>query len=433
MSEDGKLPPRGRFARFRKLATLSAGLGADVLAKGVKRLAGADPSGLSKNAAERIVATLGDLKGVAMKLGQVASMDSDLLAPEVRAILARLQNQAPAMPYERVAEVVESELGQRPEALFDSFDREPMAAASLGQVHRARWKGRELAVKVQYPGIGEALTSDLENLGVLFNTLSKTSRALDGRAYYQEIRHEMSLEVDYRREAAMCRAYAEAAKQLPELKVPDVVDERTSERVLTLELLPGRTLKDFVAADPSEPERFRVARLLIRAIYGPFLLGGEMHADPHPGNFVVMPDGRLGVLDFGSVKRFSPVFIEEHRRMFLKALSQEPFDVLEVCRAVGFSIELPDDEARALIREVLHIAGRPMRADIYDYKRCTIVRDTKALFRQHPAAFLKIRPPAEAVMFFRSTGGLSQNLRLLGARGDFRSVYRELGELAKAA
>ncbi|MHB8877282.1 MAG: ABC1 kinase family protein [Myxococcaceae bacterium] len=435
MPHDPKLPSRGRFTRLRKLATLSAQLSTGVLTRGVKRLAGGEGSMLSKGAAERLVATLGDLKGAAMKFGQMASMDPELVSPEVRAVLSRLQNQAPSMGSATVRTVIEAELGAPPEALFASFSAEPLAAASLGQVHRATlFDGREVAVKVQYPGIGEALTSDFENMGALVSTFSRTSKLLDGRAYFQELRDEMLLEVDYRREAALARAYAAASSRLPELKVPEVIDERTSGRVLTLELLPGPTLRDLLTrvgeGGVSNEERFRVSRLLVRSIYGPFLTSGEMHADPHPGNFIVMPDGRLGVLDFGSVKRFSPAFTEAARALLLGAVQRGDFDALLLMRKVGFSIELPDDEARPLLREVLHLAGRPLRSEEYDYSRCEITRDLKRLFRGNAGKFLKLRPPAEAVMFFRSVGGLSQNLRMLGARGDFRKVYAELAALA---
>jgi predicted unusual protein kinase regulating ubiquinone biosynthesis (AarF/ABC1/UbiB family) len=433
VADDSRLPPSGRFRRLAKLAALSAQLGTDVLARGVKRLAGGDSTLLSKGTAEKLVATLGDLKGAAMKIGQAASMDSDLLTPEVRTILARLQNQAPAMPYEAVSRMVIEELGRPPEEAFQRFEREPMAAASLGQVHRAvLHDGREVAVKVQYPGIAAALTSDLDNLGAVVRALSSTTRALDGRAYFQELRDEMMMEVDYRREASLCRGFADAARPMPELKIPDVVDSHTAQRVLTLELIPGKTLKDFIASEPSAPERFRVSRLLIHAIYGPFFLAGEVHSDPHPGNFIILTDGRLGLVDFGSVKRFSPTFVAANVRMFLQSLHGERPDVLALSREVGVTFDLPAAEAETLLRELLHIVGKPLRQLDYDYGNDGTVRELRAHFARHATRFLKIRPPTEAVMFFRALGGLSQNLRLLRGRGNFRAAYLELEELIAA-
>lgn len=427
---DDTLPTQGRFTRFRKLAGLSAQISADVLKSGAKRLAGQEPEFLSKAAAEKLVSTLGELKGAAMKLGQAVSMDTELLSPEVRQVIARLQNEAPPMPWEVVARVLREELGDAPEALFREFEPRPLAAASLGQVHRAvLHDGREVAVKVQYPGIAETLTGDMDNLGLVVKTVSKASRLTDGTAYFQELREEMLLETDYLREAALCTSFARGATRLPDLKVPEVVTERTTRRVLTLELLRGRPLKDWVVSGPSAEERFRVARQLILAIYGPFFLSGELQADPHPGNFMVLEDGRLGVLDFGSIKRFSPRFVDANRRMFLHAVRLESMDVMGLSREVGFTSELPDAEAAPLIQEVLHIAGRPMRTTPYDYATCQIPRDMKLHFARNAARFLKIRPPAEAVMFFRSTGGLAQNLKLIGARGDFRGVFLEVASL----
>ncbi|MDY7225849.1 ABC1 kinase family protein [Hyalangium rubrum] len=427
---DDKLPPQGRFQRFRKLAGLSAQLGADVLKSGAKRLAGQESELLTKGMADKLVATLGDLKGAAMKFGQAISMDPDLLTPEVRQVLARLQNQAPAMGYDTVARVIRQELGAAPEALFREFDREPLAAASLGQVHRAVLEdGRPVAVKVQYPGVADSLHGDLDNLGMVVKTVSKTSKVMDGTAYFSEMREELLLELDYRREARLCQGFVQSAARFSDLKVPEVVSERSSERVLTLELLEGQTLKDWVVGEPSPEERFRVSRQLIRAIYGPFLCAGEIHADPHPGNFMVMKDGRLGLLDFGSIKRFSERFVDANRRMFLGAMKLESMDILGLSREVGFHVELPDSEAEALIREILHIAGRPMRSPDYDFATCEISRDMKQHFAKNAVRFLKIRPPPEAVMFFRSTGGLAQNLRLIGAQGDFRGVYLEVANL----
>jgi predicted unusual protein kinase regulating ubiquinone biosynthesis (AarF/ABC1/UbiB family) len=429
---DDTLPPQGRFTRMRKLAGLSMQVGSEVLKSGAKRLAGGTPELLGKGAAEALVSTLGEMKGAAMKLGQALSMDPDLLTPEVRQVLARLQNQAPAMSHAQVSRVVREELGAPPEEAFREFSREPLAAASLGQVHRAvLHDGRAVAVKVQYPGIADSMAHDLQNVGMVVKTVSLASKLMDGSAYFQEFRDELLLELDYRREATLARGFARAVAPLKDLYVPEVVSSHSTGRVLTLELLEGLTLKDWVVTGAPNEERFRVARQLIRATYGPFFGAGEIHADPHPGNFMVMPDGRLGLLDFGSIKRFSPRFVNANQRMFLHALRMESMDVLGLSREVGFTTDLPDAEAAELIREVLHIAGRPMRQTPYDYATCEIPRDLRNHFARNAPRFLRIKPPAEAVMFFRATGGLAQNVRLIAARGDFRGVFLEVAELLK--
>jgi len=427
MAKEPDGPPSSRLTRLRKLAGLGAQLGSDAIARGVKRLAGSDSSAIGKGTAEKLVETLGDLKGAAMKLGQVASMDPDLFPPEVRAVLARLQNEAPPMSFDRVAAVLEEELGGSPEELFAEFSREPMAAASLGQVHRARLRdGRDVVVKVQYPGIDQALRSDIDNLGLVVKTMARAHRALDGRQYFHELAEELAHELDYSREGRLAREFARASAGLPDIVVPEIIDERTSTRVLTMQHIPGQTLRTFLTSHPDNAERLRVSGLLIRAIHGAFLVDGTVHADPHPGNFMVMPDGRLGVLDFGSVKRFSREFFEGHRDVFRIVLEQKPIDSLALVRRVGFTVDLPDDEARALLGELLHIAGRALRTDDYDYAHDTMAPDSRKLVAGHAAQFLKIRPPAEGVMFVRAFGGLQQNLRLLGARGDFRPFYRSL-------
>ena len=424
-----KDPPKGRFERFRKLATLSAQIGSDVVKSGVKRFAGSETELLGKITAERLVATLGDLKGAAMKIGQAASMDPDLFSPDVQKILSRLQNQAPAMSYARVEETIEAELGAKPLALFRTFDETPTAAASLGQVHRATLEdGREVVVKIQYPGMEQALKSDLNNLGALVKAVSLTSKSLDGRTYYKEIARELTAELDYEREARLAEEFRVACVPFPDLKVPDVVLSRTSLRVLTLEFLPGITLKDFLQSEPSDDARFKVSRLLIRAINGPFLMDGVAHADPHPGNFMVMPDGRLGIMDFGSIKRFSPAFVAAHRGTFRAVVTGEHIDVLKLVRSVGFEVALPDAEAVLVLDQILHIAGRALRTDSYDYAQCKIAIDMRNYFASNAPKLLRLRPPPEAILFFRSFGGLAQNLRALAAKGDFRAVYVELAD-----
>ncbi|MBS2026973.1 MAG: AarF/ABC1/UbiB kinase family protein [Deltaproteobacteria bacterium] len=420
-------PPSGRLARLGKLASLSAKVSTGLAARAAARVIGKNPDELERQATERVVATLGELKGAAMKLGQALSMDPDALPPELRAVIARLQNQAPPVAYEEIATVIEAELGGPPEARFAEFDHTPLAAASLGQVHRARLQdGREVAVKVQYPGIVDAIESDFANLGVIVNAVGKTSPTFDGREYYEEFRREIALETDYEREALHARQYRGWVSRFPDLVVPEVIDSHSGKRVLTLELVRGVTLGQFVTTSADDAARLRVSSQLIRAIYGPFLLAGEIHADPHPGNFLVTDDGKLAILDFGSVKAFSPSFVDACRRYFRANLEGPPIDVLEAVRAAGFRVELPDALARDVLGEVQAIAGRPVRTGSYDYGADTANKDMRALVARRGKDVLRIRPPAEGVMFARAIGGCAQNLRALAARGDFRAVFEGL-------
>lgn len=430
MADDDNKLSTGRFARLAKLATMSAKLSTDVVARGVKRLANRDSedSILGAGAAEKLVATLGDLKGLAMKIGQQVSMDPDLLTPEVRAVVARLQNQAPPMPYPTVRRVVTEQLGAAPEALYSFFDEEPMASASLGQVHRAVTKsGTDVAVKVQYPDIAKALKADLDNLSTMVSVVATSTRMVQGKEYYAELRESMLDELDYRQEAARAKQFAHAAACVPDVKVPVVFDELTAEKVLTLELLRGITLKDFLhhREEATPDEKFRAARLLIRAIWAPFVVHGVIHADPHPGNYMLLEDGRIGVLDFGAVKQLSDAWVKVNRELYDAVVHDRPVDVIRLSLESNFQFDDPE-VARGFVQGVIDIATRPARTRDFDFTKASINRDMRNHFLKNAARLGSMKPPKEAVQFFRAIGGLSQNLENLGARGDFRGVYEEL-------
>ncbi len=429
MSDDDHKLSTGRFARLAKLAKLSARLSTDVVSRGVKRLRGKDDeSMLGESAAEKLVATLGDLKGLAMKIGQQVSMDPDLLTPEVRAVVARLQNQAPPMPYAQVREVIEGQLGKPPDQAYAQFDEQPLASASLGQVHRAvTHEGDVVAVKVQYPDIANALKADLDNLGAMVSVVASTTRMLQGKAYYAELRESMMEELDYRLEAKRALQFAQAAAPLSEVRVPRTFEALTSEKVLTLELLPGPTLKEFLAHldRHSNEERFKASRLIMRAVWGPLLLNGTIHSDPHPGNFLLLPDGKVGVLDFGAIKQMSGAWLDVNRRLFTHVVKGEPFDEIQLSIDSGFEF---DDvvTARQFVQTVIEIATRPPRSRDFDFARSYLSRDMRNHFMKNATRLGSIRPPKESVNFYRAIGGLSQNLENLGARGDFKAVYEEM-------
>jgi predicted unusual protein kinase regulating ubiquinone biosynthesis (AarF/ABC1/UbiB family) len=431
-ADDDQGPDTGRFKRLTRLAGLGARLSTGVMARGVKRIGGGQEALIGKEEAQALVVTLGEMKGLAMKVGQMVSMNPELLSPEIRAVVSKLQNQAPPMPWATVKRVVEEELHGPPEKLYRSFDEVALASASLGQVHRAvTHDGLEVAVKVQYPEIRQALKADLSNMNVLVKVLSTSTGLSEGKGYFDEVRHHLENELDYRKEAALAKAYARAAAPLPDVVVPKVVDALTSERVLTLELLHGQHLRDFLHTEPFPPNeaRFAAARLLIRAIWGPFLTTGLMHADPHPGNFLLLPGGKLGVLDYGSTVQLSPAMREVNHRLFHAVALGEPYDPVALSRECGFRIEGKDEVVRPFIHTVIHHATQHVRSRDFDFHGITPLADVKWHFARNARAMYQVMPPREAMMFFRAQGGLMMNLQSLAARGDYAQVHLELAAL----
>jgi predicted unusual protein kinase regulating ubiquinone biosynthesis (AarF/ABC1/UbiB family) len=437
MSDDDHVPS-GRLRRLSRLAYLTARTTGDLLAAQARRkLSGADlPHDDFRKAGERILATLGELKGAALKLGQALAMDPDALPEEARKVVARLLTQAPQrMEFAQVREVIRAELGAPPEELFAELDQKPMAAASLGQVHAARLHdGREVVVKVQYPGVDKALESDLRNAAVLVRGFALTGEALDGRPYYDEMRRSLMRELDYVEEAAQAEGYRNAAARYPDLVVPEVVRERSSKRVLCLTRVRGQLLIDFIESHASDGERFRVARLMVLAIWGPFYAARLVHADPHPGNFLVMPDGRLGVLDFGATKLLSEPFASVYRHFLDEnAAGRAHPDVGPMLKKAGFRF-LGDDEEEAFgfCQKMADIVQRPILSEEFDFGNDGLVADVRRVFAGEPKLALSIKPPPEALLFYRSAAGLAQDLRLLKARGPFRAVLKEIADRGRA-
>lgn len=436
MADDDHVPS-GRLRRLSRLAYLTARTTGDLLAAQARRkMSGADlPHDDFRKAGERILATLGELKGAALKLGQALAMDPDALPEEARSVVARLLSQAPQrMEAAQVREAIQTGLGAPPEELFAEFAQEPLAAASLGQVHAARLDdGREVVVKVQYPGVDKALQNDLSNAAVLVRGFALTGKTLDGRPYYDELRASLLRELDYREEALQADAYREAARGYPELVVPEVVLERSSGKVLCLTRLRGQPLLDFIEAKASAEERFRVARLLLLAIWGPFYATRLIHADPHPGNFLVMPDGRLGVLDFGATKLLSDRFAGVYRAFLEENASGRAHpDVGPMLKKAGFRF-LGDDEEDAFefCQKLADVVQRPILEEEFDFGDEGLVTEVRRIFRSEPRLALSIKPPPEALLFYRSAAGLAQDLRLLRARGPIRAVLAEIAARGK--
>ncbi len=310
--------PRRAVTRTVKLAALPAGLaGRTVL--GIGKRVGGRPAELvaqeiQQRTAEQIFRVLGELKGGALKVGQALSIFEAALPPELagpyRATLTRLQEAAPPLPASTVHKVLAADLGDGWRTRFAEFNDQPAAAASIGQVHRAIWHdGRQVAVKIQYPGAAKALISDfsqISRVGRLFGVLMP---GLEVRPLLDELRARMAEELDYRAEAASQEVFAQAFDGDPDILVPHVVE--ASDRVLITEWLGGTPLARIIA-EGSKEQRDRAGLLLVRLLFSSPARTGLLHADPHPGNFRLLDAGRLGVLDFGAVDRlpdgFPPFF-----------------------------------------------------------------------------------------------------------------------------
>jgi predicted unusual protein kinase regulating ubiquinone biosynthesis (AarF/ABC1/UbiB family) len=259
---------------------------------------------LALQTAEDVASTLGAMKGVLMKIGQMASYVDDGLSPAVRRTLSRLQDSVPPMSPELAAHVVAEELGLPPERVFRRWDPEPIAAASIGQVHRAITRdGRAVAVKVQYPGIAEMIAADLQNVALLRRMLRITAPSQDVNALIAELRDRVLEELDYRREAANQRLLAAYYKGHPTIHIPGIVGELSTRRVVTSELADGARFAELTGW--SQQERDLAAETIYRFTFRSLYEAHAFNGDPHPGNYLFHGGGRVTFLDFGLVKHFS--------------------------------------------------------------------------------------------------------------------------------
>ena len=264
--------------------------------------------------AEHVAETLGHMKGAMMKIGQMASYLDHGLPEHVRAVLAELRHSAPPMTPELAAEVVRSELGSPPERLFAEWDPTPIASASIGQVHRAITRdGQAVAVKVQYPGVAEAVAADLDNAGFIFGALAQVFPGLDHRSIVAELRERLVEELDYEAEARNQSAFRAAYEGHPYIHIPAVRHDLSTRRVLTTELATGASW-DEVLTWPQH-EKDLVAETLYRFAFGSLYRLAAFNGDPHPGNYLFRPGGHVTFLDFGLVKYFTQQELDEFGEM----------------------------------------------------------------------------------------------------------------------
>jgi predicted unusual protein kinase regulating ubiquinone biosynthesis (AarF/ABC1/UbiB family) len=440
----------GRAARLVTVGRLSARLSASWLGATIRRMfargerrARIDQARREADAA-RVAETMGQMKGAFMKLGQMLSFISDDIPPEYRAALASLQASAPPMDFALLRDVAERELGRPLERAFARFDAVPLASASIGQVHRAQLpSGEEVAVKIQYPGVAEAMRGDLDNVAVMYRMMPLLYPGVEPAPIVEELRSRFLEELDYRREARNQRAFYDLYAGHPFIRVPRVIDSHSTDRVLTTEFVAGRRFGEMKAGD--DAVRARSAEILYRFVIGSLLGFGVFNGDPHPGNYLFDDDGRVVFLDFGCVKYFPEAMLHRWTCLVDAHLAGDRGEFQRRLVELGF---LPHDAA--LDGDVLYdyfaYFYEPFRIDrAFTFSRAYNAQSFGIVFKPEGrfAPIGKIvNMPADFVFVNRIQWGVYSLLGDLQATGNWHRIdaeYRrgappstELGELDQA-
>ncbi|MBP1807397.1 ABC1 kinase family protein [Rubellimicrobium aerolatum] len=424
--------PSGRLARLTRLGGLAAGVAGGTLAEGARALARGERPGmgdllLTPANARRVADRLAEMRGAAMKMGQLLSMDAgDLLPPELSDILARLRAGADPMPPRQLGQVLDREWGPGWRGRFVDFDTRPLAAASIGQVHRARLRadhdeGRDLAIKVQYPGVARSIDSDVDNVAALLRLSRLAPEGLDLAPLLAEAKRQLREEADYAAEAGHLRRFGALLADDPRFRVPEVAADLSTPRVLAMTYEPGEPLESLARAP--QATRDRVAAAILDLGLAELFRLGWMQTDPNLANYRWDGD-RVVLLDFGATRSVPPDLARLYRRMLLAARDRDRTAAEAALRAFGALDDRTPPAHRAEALALFDLAAGAMLHDgPFDFGRSDllqVLRDRGTALAQDRSAWRV--PPAEAIFVQRKLGGLYLLAARLGARLDLRAL-----------
>jgi predicted unusual protein kinase regulating ubiquinone biosynthesis (AarF/ABC1/UbiB family) len=435
MKEQNSIPT-SRFSRTGKFIKTGAKLGGNYLKYYSKRLVSDEEAAnadLQRDNAADIYDTLSELKGSALKVAQMMSLDQGLLPAAYTDKFAQAQYSAPPLSYPLVVKTIQSTLGSGPGELFDSFDKSATAAASIGQVHKAQKAGKTLAVKVQYPGVADSISSDLKMVKPIVSTMFNISGS-EIDHYLGEVEARLLEETDYQLELQRSKDITKACAHLKGLVFPVYYPELSGKRVLTMDWLEGLHLDAYLKTNPSQEERNRAGQLLWDFYDHQIHSLMQVHADPHPGNFLFRPEG-LGVIDFGCVKTFTPEFHDLYFQLMQPAVEKDAGAFNKLLYQLNFLLESdnPTEVAHftGVFADVLNLLGRPFFNDRFDFSDQAYFNEIYALsdlytndklLRKAKAA----RGPKDAIYLNRTYFGLYSILNRLGAKVDTHSLLKEM-------
>lgn len=364
--------PTGKIQRAAKFVKTGAKVGGNYLKHYSKKLV--DPNHtrdqLDQNNAEDIYQSLSELKGSALKVAQMLAMDKNLLPTAYQQQFAMGQYSAPPLSYPLVVKTFTKYFGATPEHLYDSFSRSAVNAASIGQVHLADKWGKKLAVKIQYPGVADSVRSDLKLVKPFaLRLFGLNETELD--QYMDEVESKLLEETDYELEVRRSQSISQACSHIPNLSFPDYYPELSSGRVITMDWLDGMHIKEFLQTNPSQSIRNRIGQAMWDFYHHQIHNLKEVHADPHPGNFILKEDGTLGVIDFGCVKEIPEDFYDAYFRLMSRDLVENDDDLLPVLYGLNFLYDDDTPHERevfiAVFREMTTLLGRPFHVDRFDF------------------------------------------------------------------
>jgi predicted unusual protein kinase regulating ubiquinone biosynthesis (AarF/ABC1/UbiB family) len=426
--------PQSRLERLARIGMAAGELAVGAAAEGIRRLARGEAAEfgaalLSAPNARRLAARLARLRGAAMKIGQLVSLQGeDVLPPEFAQALAVLRAQASPMPPEQVRRALGREYGKGWERRFAHFDWEPMAAASIGQVHRAIARnGRDLALKIQYPGVARSIASDVDNVAVLLRLFNLLPLGIDVGGMAAEAKRQLAQEADYEAESRFLERYAKLVAGEPGLVVPRVHWDLTTPRIMAMDFMPGEPLESLASAP--QARRDAVGTLLERLLFRELFEFRVMQTDPNFANYLWQPDtGRVVLLDFGATMRFPEAFVAKYARITRAVIAGDREAVAQEAIAIGYAGPGDSPERLAAVTEVIFLVCEPLRhRGRYDFPGSDLparVRDLgyDLAFRQG----LVRAPPPETIFLHRKLVGGFLLLARIGARVDARALVLEV-------
>lgn len=423
--------PSGRVSRLARLGGLATGLAGGMLAEGAKQLAqGNRPKVkdllLTPNNAKRVAEQLAQLRGAAMKVGQLMSMDAgELLPPELTEILSRLRSDAKPMPLSQLAKVLEQNWGKGWNLKFKQFSFEPVAAASIGQVHSAHTKdGRHLALKIQYPGIKSSIDSDVDNVATLLRVSGLLPKAVDFKPLLEEAKQQLHAEADYAIEASWLNQYHELLGNQQAFQLPAVYEDYSTDNILAMSFVKGVPIESLV--DASQQDRDRVASLLLDLLFREIFEFRLIQTDPNFANYQYNTDSKqLILLDFGATRAYSEKIAEAYRTLMQAAIEDDRASMMQAATDIGFfQADIKDSQREAVI-DLFMQACEPLRHEgVYDFGNTNLasrIRDAGMHLSMEKDYWHT--PPADALFLHRKLGGLYLLATKLRATVDVRALF----------